>query len=219
MNKKPFLISIYSYTPGVDRHLVSLSKLEGSVEPVKVVLDSYPGHLYRWDLIPKELDRNRVFIFTDTADVIFQKPIPLLSPDHIYVANEGEIFKNNRFWRAVIRRNPQFQILDNETIYNVGTFACSGHIMDSWVSFVQSARPTVRAMVTEQLLFNIWLRKPENYPLLMQIPDLFTSLYANLEKGTTTLDKNNQFVNKNGQLYAVVHFNGNTKELLKIMVT
>jgi FkbM family methyltransferase len=212
---KPYLISIYSYTPGVDIHNKSLPKLGDSVEQVNVELKTYPGHLFRWDFIPKELDRERIFIFTDTADVIFQKSIPSLSPDYIYVANEGEIFKNNRFWRSIMRRNPQFDTLENETIYNVGTFACRGKIMDTWISFLQSSRSKVRMMVTEQLLFNVWLRQPENYILLKELPDLFTSIYANMEKGVTILNENNQFVNKNGDLYSVVHFNGSTKELLK----
>jgi FkbM family methyltransferase len=213
--KKPYLLSIYSYTPGVDNHNQSLGKLEGSVEQVNVELKLYPGHLFRWDAIPKELDRDRVFIFTDTADVIFQKPIPALSPDYIYVANEGEIFKNNRFWRAIFRRYPQFNVLNDETIYNVGSFACSGKIMDTWVAYLQAERPKARAMVTEQLLFNLWLRQPKNISMLREIPDLFTSLYANMEKGITIVNEKNQFVNKNGELYAVVHYNGNMKQLMK----
>jgi len=213
--KKPYLISICSSAPEMDNYLKSLPKLEDSVEQIMVHLKSYPGHLFRWDFMPKELDRERVFIFTDSFDVIFQKPIPVLSPEFIYVANEGEIFKNNGFWRSVMKKNTQFDILNNETIYNVGTFACSGKVMDSWVSFMQNSRSGVKRMAAEQLLFNLWLRKPENYILMKELPGLFTSVYANMEKGITILNEKNQFVNQSGELYSVVHFNGCTKNILK----
>ncbi len=213
-SKRPYLLSLCSYTPGVDNYKRTLPKLENGVEWINVDLEPYPGHLFRWDHIPQELDHNRIFIFTDTADVIFQKPIPLLSPNYIYVANEGEIFGKNRFWRSILRRYQQFNHLATEIIYNVGTFACTGKIMDRWVSFLQGKRQKIRRMAIEQLIFNEWLRQPEIYPLLKEHPDLFTSLYANLEKGTTILNSNKQFINKNGDLYSIVHFNGNTKELL-----
>lgn len=212
--KKPYLISICSPAPERDHYLKSLPNLRDSVEPVNVELETYPGHLFRWDFIPKELDRERVFIFTDSYDVIFQKPIPTLSPDYIYAANENEIFKNNDFWIEVLSRCPQFNNLNNETIYNVGTFACVGKTMDNWVSFLQSSRSGDINTLDEQLLFNSWLRKPENNSLLKELPDLFTTIYANMEKGTTILNEKNQFVNQNGELYSVVHFNGSTKDLL-----
>lgn len=213
--KKPYLISICSYAPELDNYTKSLSKLEDSVEPVSVILKSYPGHLLRWDYMPKDLDRERIFIFTDSFDVIFQKPIPTLSPDYIYVADEGEIFKNNGFWRSKMKNHPQFDILYDKPIYNIGSFACTGKRMDSFVSFSQTSRIGFKLGSTDQLLFNLWLQKPENHVLLKEIPDLFTSIYANMEKGLTVLNEKNQFVNQNGELYSIVHFNGGTKSVFK----
>lgn len=86
--------------------------------------------------------------------------------------------------------------------------------MDDWVTFLQHARNSVRSMVTEQLIFNNWLRQPRIRPKITELPDLFTSLYANLEKGITIKDKGKGYINKRGELYSVVHFNGNTKILM-----
>jgi hypothetical protein len=213
--KKPYLISISSYAPELDNYTKSLSNLGGSVEPVSVNLESYPGHLLRWDFMPKELDRERMFIFTDSFDVIFQKPIPNLSPDYIYVADEGEIFKNNGFWRSKMKKYTQFDSLYDKPIYNIGSFACSGKLMDSFVKFLQTLRVGFKLGSTDQLLFNLWLHKPENSVMLKELPDLFTSIYANLEKGITVINEKKQFVNKNGELYSVVHFNGGTKNVFK----
>ena len=210
---KPYLISICSYSPSIEAHNKSLTKLEDSVERINVDLEKYPGHLFRWDYIPKDLDRKRVFLFTDTFDVYFQKPIPPLSPDKIYVANEGEIFVNNSWWRHMFRHNPQFNSLKNETIYNVGTFACSGKIMDSWVKYIQEARRAMDGSSTEQLLFNVWLRLPENIARITELPDLFCSIYANLEKGIAVLNEKTEFINQQGDLFSVVHFNGSTKKI------
>ena len=212
--KKPYLISIYSYAPQINNYIKSLPKLKDSVEPVSVELKSYPGHLFRWDFIPKELDRERIFIFTDSFDVIFQKPIPTLSPNYIYVTNERELFKDNSFWRRRMKRFTQFDSLYNETIYNAGTFACAGKLMDNWTNYLQSERSKFKYASYDQLLFNLWLHKPENHILLKELPDLFTSIYANMKKGTTILNKKNQFVNQNGELYSVVHFNGYTKNMI-----
>ena len=213
--EKPYLISICSHSPNIEIYKRSLSKLEGGVEPINVDLAVYPGHLFRWDYIPHELDRKKVFLFTDTFDVVFQKPIPALSPNRIYVANEREVFVNNSWWRHMLRHNPQFNMLKNEIIYNVGTFACSGAIMDDWVNYIQKHRLEVNGASCEQLLFNVWLRKPENIELLTELPDLFASIYANVEKGIAILNEKNEFINRQGDLYSIVHFNGGTKALFK----
>lgn len=214
-NKKPYLISICSYSPALEAHNQSMLKLNDSVEPINVNLEKYPGHLFRWDYIPRNLDKKRVFIFTDSFDVFFQKPIPHLSPKRVYVANEGEIHVNNSWWRHMFRHNPQFNWLREETIYNVGTFACSGELMDDWVNFIGNMRMGTDGSSCEQLIFNVWLRQPNIKKKITELPNLFCSIYANLEKGIATINEQKQVVNAQGELFSVVHFNGSTKKILK----
>lgn len=213
-NSKPYLLSIYSYTPGCANYERTLPMLADSAERIDCRLQRYPGHLYRWDLIPKNLDRNRVFIFTDSSDVIFQKPFPELPPDKIYVANEGETFGQNVIWRRLIRKYPQFSNTTNVTNYNVGSFACRGEIMDKFVKFLQENRNNSRRMSLEQLWFNVWLRTPEIWPMVTEIPDLFCPVYANIKHGLATV-KDNKLVNKDGNIFTVVHFNGSMKKIYR----
>jgi hypothetical protein len=207
---KPYLISIASWTPGVDDYVRSLLMLGDSVEWINVELEIYPGHLYRWDYIPKGLDRNRLFIFTDTADVIFQAPLPELDPKFIYVSDEGIKFKDNGFWMGVIERNPRFKSLKENQIYNVGTWAALGHIMDDWVEFVKKERGKTKNMVIEQLLFNVWLQDKE----ITVHPNLFGTLYSSYSKGIIKLDHGIFYDNEHG-IISIIHGNGDSKSLLK----
>lgn len=211
---KPFLVSIYSYTKGCDNYERTFPKVAESVERVNCRLNRYPGHLYRWDKMPQNLDRNRVFIFTDTADVVFQKPFPPLDPQKIYVANEGETFGQSGLWRSLMRRYPEFAVLSDETDYNVGSFACGGILMDNFIEFLKAHRNDSRRMSLEQPIFNLWLRQPNIWPRITEVPDLFCSVYANFEHNLAGI-KNERVVNRNGEIFTVVHFNGSMKEKYK----
>ena len=211
---KPYLIAIYSYTEGCDNYERTFPKVADGVEKVDCRLNWYPGHLYRWDKMPQHLDRNRVFIFTDSADVVFQKPFPALDPQKVYVANEGETFKESGIWRSLMRRYPEFAVLSDETDYNVGSFACGGYLMDNFIEFLQTHRKGSRRMSLEPLLFNLWLRQPDIWPRITEIPDLFCSVYANFKHNLASI-KDGKVVNRNGEIFTVVHFNGSMKEKYK----
>lgn len=210
-NSKPYLIAIYSYSPGCANYERTFPLLADSIERIDHKLQKYPGHLYKWDLLPKNLDRNRIFIFTDSADVIFQKPFPALDPNKIYVANEGETFGENSYWRSLMRKYPQFSILADKINYNVGSFACRGDLMDNFVKFLQKNRNNSRRMTLDQMLFNVWLREPDIWPKVTEMPGLFCSVYANFKYGLAIV-KDKKIYNKEGELFTVVHFNGSTKE-------
>jgi len=210
---KPYLIQLYTRTPGCVNYERTFPIVADSVRPLPIVLRSYRGHLHRWDHMPLTLGDN-MCIFTDSADVIFQKPFPPLDPKLIYVSNEGVTFRQNGVWRALMRRYPQFQPMANEIIYNVGTFACSGQKMKEWCEYLFSVRGRCRRHSLEQLWFNEWLRLPQNKPLITEHSDLFAVLYANVKIGTAIL-KEGKFINKSGVLFSAVHFNGGTKDEFK----
>lgn len=214
---KPYLISIYSYTEGCKNYERTFPRLGDSVEKVDCHLDSYPGHLHRWDKMPKDLDRNRVFIFTDTADVVFQKPFPKLDPQKVYVANEGETLGQSSVWRALMRRYTEYAVLANEVDYNVGTFACGGHLMDNFIEFLKVQRKGKRYRSVEQLIFNLWLRRPDIKPRITEVPDLFCSVYANFQNSLASL-KDGKVVNQKGEVFTAVHFNGSMKEKYKAVL-
>lgn len=208
---KPYLIELYTRTPGCANYERTFPIVSDSVRHLPIVLRTYRGHLHRWDHMPMTLGDN-MCIFTDSADVIFQKPFPTLDPKLIYVSNEGKTFQENSVWRSLIRRYPQFEPMLPEIIYNVGSFACSGKLMKSWCEYLFSVRGKCRQNSIEQLWFNVWLRLPENRPLITEIPGLFAALYGNVEMGTAIL-KDNQFVTPEGIPYTAVHFNGNLKDI------
>jgi FkbM family methyltransferase len=208
---KPYLIELYTRTPGCANYERTFPIVSDSVRHLPIVLRTYRGHLHRWDHMPMTLG-DTMCIFTDSADVIFQKPFPELDPKLIYVSNEGKTFQENSVWRSLIRRYTQFQPMLPEIIYNVGSFACSGKLMKSWCEYLFSVRGKCRQNSIEQLWFNVWLRLPENKPLMTEMPGLFAALYGNVETGTAIL-KDNQFVTPDGIPYTVVHFNGNLKNI------
>lgn len=209
---KPYLIAIYSPTPGCKNYERTFPKLAKSVERIDCRLNKYPGHLYRWDKMPENLDRNRVFIFTDSADVIFQKPFPILDPQKVYVGSEGETFNGNAIWRSLIRKHPEYTELLDKTNYNVGCFACGGNLMDKFIEFLKDQRKGSKQMLLEQIIFNLWLREPDIWPRVTEVPDLFCPVYANIKHGLASI-KNRKIVNNKGGLFSAIHFNGNTKQI------
>jgi len=208
---KPYLIQLYTRTPGCVNYERTFPIVADSVRALPIVLRTYRGHLHRWDHMPLDLGEE-MCIFTDSADVIFQKPFPELNPRLIYVANEGVCFQQNGIWRGLIRRYPFFTPLLTETIYNVGCFACNGNLMKSWCEYLFSVRGKCRQNSNEQLWFNVWLRLPENKPLMTEMPGLFAPLYAMVQTKQAIL-KNWQFVTSNGTLYTCCHFNGSSKDV------
>src|SRR5918911_1238269 len=142
MRKRPYLISCASRTDGVERYENTLKFLEGSVEPVTIWFDKYPGHLYRFDvLLRKNLDQDRWWIFTDCVDVVFQAPIPDLDvcKHDILVCDEKQIH-NNVFWRPYILRYPVFSPLLPFTSYNVGCQAMRGYAFMHFVRYLGQFR-------------------------------------------------------------------------------
>ncbi len=226
---KPYLISLASYTEGVKRYLESLKNLENSVDWVSVEFEPYlpslavfyrqpcpyPGNLYRFDYLPKNLDSNRWWIFTDTADVIFQRPVPNLDQDavEVWVAPESEIHGNNGVWRGFIERYPCAHRLLDQPIYNMGGWAMKGDKAAELVEYLKQNRAKFNCHPnSDQVLYNLWLLdQPKE--IIGVHPTLLVAMYANIEKGVVRKE-NGLWVNERGEPYCICHFNGSTKEFL-----
>lgn len=233
---KPYLISLASYSSGVRRYLDSFKHLKDSVEWISVEFDPsfivndaiadcltsfrrgwpqcpYPGNLKRFDYIPFDrLDEDRWWIFTDTADVIFQAAVPDLdlSGKEILVSCENEVFGESWFFKPMIEAfKPKLDVLLDRPIHCMGTWAMKGRLAKDLISFLQQRAPEFgNHPQIDQPLFNLWLMGHD----FGEHPTLFATLHKNLGLGNITQGEDGRFYQK-GQLAVIVHGNGNTKEL------
>ncbi len=233
MKNKPYLISLASDSLGVERYLSSLWNLKDSVDWVNVEFKpyfssglkravgrtisaghQYPGHLFRWNYIPQDLDPDRWWIFTDTADVIFQAPIPDLDETgkKIIVAYEGISFAENGFWTGLIEHYPQFKNLLEQPVFNVGCWAMRGDEARDFIAYLKARRKEGMHQACEQLIYNQWL-ETKTPQIMGTHRNLMCTLYAGLERGFVHRD-GGAFINQLGEPFSIVHANGNTKNYL-----
>jgi hypothetical protein len=185
----------------------------------------YPGNLDRFfPLLDMPLDWSRWVMFTDGADVLFQRPLPLLHETgrQVLLAGEGETHGQNRFWPRFLN-HPLYAKLADKPIYNAGTWAAVGSVFLDFIRAMDEVRTTCNRhgwpvlQFHDQLIFNRWIQqRPADCG---ELPGLFCTLYANYTgpgfngRATARLVEN-QFVSADGQPYAIVHANGSTKQLL-----
>lgn len=229
MNKKPYLLTVASYTQGSEKFLASLRNTEGTIDYLSVEFEppfyekplysarlflrgKYPGHLHRLEYVPFSFfDPDRWVIFCDTDDVIVQRPIPEL-PDKkdILVSNESVDHKDG-FWFTVIKQFPVFTPLLDKPVYNAGLFAMKAHVLEEYVQFLKDFRAKhklTEPQYLDQLILNYWLHEeaPKKWKV-GYVPTLFCPLYANYEKGYCQ-KVNGTWCNKKGEPYTFVHANG-----------
>lgn len=232
---KPYLISLASSSSGVKRYLDSLKHLQDSVEWISVEFDPsfvihdsiadhlssyrrrwpqcpYPGNLKRFDYFPDFLDDSRWWIFTDTADVIFQAPVPDLEALGVEVlaSCENELFADSWAFRPIIDAfRPKLDALLDKPIYCMGTWAMKGRLAKDLVAYLQRRGPEFgNHPFIDQPLFNLWLQEQD----FSEHPDLFASLYKNYDLGKATRDEDGRFLME-GRLVSIAHGNGNSKSL------
>jgi hypothetical protein len=228
---KPYLISLTSEVEGLkENYINTLKNLEDSVEPIMVLfgdlvlegeqclyLDKvdvrhyhgtlYPGNLSRFGYFPIDLE-DRMCIFTDSSDVIFQKPIPELE-DKIYVSPEYDTWGKNNWWKQHLERF-KFNNLEGEPIYCMGTWAMPFKKVIELLMFMDKNKSRFDGWeMSDQILFNWWLMNEE----FEVHPTLFASLYDGYDKNHV-LKTDKGFVNTKDELFCITHANGNKKELL-----
>jgi hypothetical protein len=196
---KPYLLSIYSKTPNIQRFLDMVRELE--VEHLNICQEAYAGNKGRYKHVPQGLDTNRHIIFTDTEDVIFQTAVPDL--DGICVAPENEIH-NNSYWKPHCKE-ALYKPLKNKPIYNGGSYAMPVSLFYNLVAFINSHDTPEWS---DQLLLNLWLQDKHFSSDL----SLFCPLYNNLD--TTQCYKKDGHWYTYGKKIFCVHANGNRKHLL-----
>lgn len=139
---KPYLISLTSYIHGLkENYERTLFKLKGSVIPIQVgfspypeihkdikaltICGAYPGNVSRFDYFPKGFKDDDMIIFTDSADVIFQCPIPKLDKEFIYIAPEFTNWNSEgNYWNQFLDKYNCHE-LDGKPIFCMGVWAMS----------------------------------------------------------------------------------------------
>lgn len=207
---KPCLINVFSQRSEDNPFFQSIEPFKDSFDHQVTSLPVYPGNVQRFFLIPEITDDNGWYIFTDTSDVIMQAPIPSLEgiKGSIIVANENEIHANS-FWGEYMKG--EFASLADKTIYNAGSFAMRGKQLKEFIALLEKHTQKPHLPFVDQLVLNLFCQK--NKTLLVEHPTLFTTLYANMDKGII-MKRGNQWINSSLQPFVFVHANGSYKKFL-----
>ncbi len=214
--KVPYLISIATKDVK-DRYLKATENIKDTAELKSVWLDTYPGHMHRLDyILDLDLDPSRWWIFTDTGDVSFQKPLPDFSQFEpgIIVCDEGTTHING-FWENYIEMYPMFKRLLSKKVYNCGIVAMPGYFFLEYITYFRNFRdnylPKDIPQMLEQLIFNAFVQ--DHFKQSYEIEGLFAALCANYYLEIAVKDSKGQWVNEDGEVFVVVHRNGATKVL------
>lgn len=199
------------------------------VDHIYPIKENYQGNAYRFlllhDLIEQdEFDLDRWVIFTDTRDVFFQADLPRFDDCYdAYVCSEGKKFQDIDFWK--VRVPASFLGL---MAFNVGCFAMKGYLFGALCRyFAHSLAALKQAQTTyplnspfgaywsknwwnawaDTILFNEFIATIHK----VEHPTLFTCANFNLETGRA-VKKNGKYRTKAGELFSIVHENGNSME-------
>lgn len=229
-NKKPYLVGIasdhgisgylqsivntamtaesilVSYNPQIDLNFC------GWIDQIRRIDEGYPGNLLRFKDFPMDLDPDRMVVFTDVGDVIFQDTIPKLEKQ-IYVCPEYDIWGKNNWWKQHLD-SFNFHNLDGETIYNMGTWAMPVSKAYEMIKFLETNSHLFgHWQACDQILFNLWLQNQE----FTTHQTLMTCLYDGLGSGNVVKEDKGilgtTYLNKEGYRFSIVHKNGGTKNL------
>lgn len=211
----PLLVSVGTRTPSDPMYYTTIKNLKDSVEFQPIVLDNYPGNLERFFNLPNDLPLDRMIIFTDTSDVIFQSPIPVLDKTKIYISPEFNIWGNNDWWLGNFGKlfPKVFSVLKDNQVINAGVFAMTGRKLMELVEFMRKNKKMLNEKPwADQPLFNLWLKKQKEEDIVHD-DRLAVCLYEGWSRKLTTL-RNGYFVNKQKEIISIVHGNGTQKETL-----
>jgi hypothetical protein len=167
----------------------------------------YPGHLQRYNFVPKDLDKDRYILFTDTDDVVFQKPLPENLEYDIYLACENVIHVDT-VWNRFFEKYPPFQPIQYREVYNCGTYLMKVDLFYRYIDFLNNYRVDDFSKYNfQQLHFNLFLLLNSDLSRVIDL-SLFCPLYANFEKGLCYKDEKGIWRTKGGDIISCVHGNG-----------
>lgn len=203
--KKVYIVSLCSYSYGVDDFIKTLPKLGKNVFWTSVNFDIYPGNLRRFDYFPTTFKDDDMVMFTDTSDVIFQRELPEIE-NKIYVSGELDYWGEKNWWKDKLEAH-NFTELDGSEIYCMGTWMMPYKEVKDMLAFMKENEKRFNSTYySDQILFNWWL-KDKDY---VDDKTLFGTLYSSLYKDKIKKE-NNQFFTDKGELISIIHANGNSK--------
>ncbi len=218
----PYLLTVSSDTKGVARFSESIKNL-GEVEHIAVQFNPesnqfkthtkinipFPGHINKLSYVPRDLDLDRYVIFSDTDDVIFQKPFPEFTSD-LYLACEN-VPHSETIWLKFIDLYPQFEVLRYKEVYNCGNYAMKVKTMYEMLDFLKDYECSdFRKYGFEQLHFNMFVEKRKDLSRVIDL-EIFAPLYRNYNDKLVVKTDLWRYSNK---VISCVHANGCHKELL-----
>lgn len=224
MANKPYLITIASNHGNVKRYLDTLANVSKQVESILVsynpqipieqcgnvdkvirIDEPYPGNLYRFKDFPRDLDPERMVIFTDMSDVWFQTELPDFEND-IYVCPEYDFWGKENWWKKHLDAF-NFHYLDGEPIYNMGTWAMPVKKAYELMKFLEDRSILFgHWQASDQPLFNLWLQ----YQEFVVHENLMCCLYT----GKSVRTDGKYFWDKTTEKWiSIIHANGNSKEI------
>lgn len=213
---KPILLTLSSHTKGLPRFNESIKNL-GEVEHIAVQFLPYsseftnciytgvpfPGHVKKQMFIPKGLDPERYVIFSDTDDVIFQRPFPEFTHD-LYLAPEN-VPHRETIWKYQIEKYPVFSPLVDQDVFNCGTYAMKVKTMYEMIDFLFSFKcGDYLNLGFEQMHFNMFLYQRKDLSRVIDL-GIFTPLFRNLNDGWISKDETWKYKGKD---ISCVHSNG-----------
>lgn len=216
---KPYLLTLSSHTEGTDRFLESLKNIDvehiaiqfspktPNLKSYKAYNQPYPGNIQRFSFVPQNLDKNRYVIFTDTDDVVFQKPLPKFKYD-LYLAPEN-LTHNQTMWKKYIEMNPIFSDLMYKEIYNAGCWAMKVETLYKLLDFQNKIGVSG---IMAQCYFNLFIH---HNPQLSKVIDMsiFCPMYGNLQRKMIKKE-NGLWKMASGKIISCIHANGFNKEFL-----
>lgn len=214
IDNRPYLLSVATRVPSDVMYYGTVKNLENSVEFKPIVLDKYPGNLERFFHIPEDINLERMVIWTDTADVLFQCPIPHLE-EKIYTTPEFGFWDQNEWFTPNLQKMfPDIlKELGHSMIINAGTFAMPGYKLMELVEFLKkNAGRMQNATWADQPLYNLWLKQQLPGSVVVQ-SDFMNCLYESWPKQFTAW-QDGIFVNEDLNPISIVHANGNTRDVL-----
>lgn len=221
----PYLLTLSSHTPGIDRFLESTGNA-GELEHIPVQFQpwsnkllvenianiychnfEYPGHIEKFQYVPDILDPERYVVFTDTDDVLFQKELPNFTED-MHIAPENVLHKHT-IYQPFLEQHPQYAYLLEKPVFNSGCFAMRVPVFYEYTKHLTKSAQKIPTRLN-QVFFNDFVYNSGHS--IKADPTVFCPIYANLHQDTLKKIDGKWFYNK--ELVSCVHGNGWTKEIL-----
>jgi hypothetical protein len=232
MNKTlPYLVSICSFPQdALQGMLILIGYAPHEFTPITddirncrkyMSSEAYPGNLHRFDrlyelLDESEMNPSRWIIFTDSFDVKFQKDLPDFSTfdsNEVLVADEGETWGENTWFPTLqeqIKKVNFIEDMKDRHVLNAGTWAMTGKMFMTMYKYMKKRSKMYNDhQWSDQSMFNEFMYG--GTPKVVNHPSFCTVLYNNMAL-RNTIKQGSVFLNKNNEVYSIVHGNGSSKE-------